>query len=67
VAVDEMEKRRKAGSFVLVTARPSSELLKMILTERIKKLVMRGLRWTDIQRCYSTAVIAPTGMPHNPG
>jgi hypothetical protein len=37
VAVDEMLKRQKAGS--LLTARPSSELLNMILTERKKVLV----------------------------
>jgi hypothetical protein len=45
-----LEKRWKAGSFEPVTAQPSSELLNIILTERKKELVVRGLRWTDLRR-----------------
>jgi starch-binding outer membrane protein, SusD/RagB family len=45
-----LEKRWKAGSFIPITATPSSELLNIILTERKKELVFRGLRWTDVRR-----------------
>lgn len=38
------------GSWVPFTASGSTETLNLILTERRKELVFRGLRWTDLRR-----------------
>lgn len=43
-------KRFKEGTFIMVTANSSSEALDIILKERRKELLMRGLRWIDIKR-----------------
>jgi hypothetical protein len=43
-------KRWKAGTFVPFTAANSDEALHIILTERRKELVDRGVRWMDIKR-----------------
>ena len=45
-----MIKRWLKGSFVPFTASTSEEALKLILTERRKELVTRGLRWSDLRR-----------------
>lgn len=45
-----LEKRWKTGLFIPVTAASSTEALDIILTERRKELLMRGLRWIDIKR-----------------
>lgn len=45
-----MEKRWKAGFFIPFTATTSQEALDLILTERRKELIFRGLRWMDIKR-----------------
>lgn len=42
--------RWKTGTFVPFTAATAQEALALILTERRKELVYRGLRWTDIRR-----------------
>jgi tetratricopeptide (TPR) repeat protein len=42
--------RYKTGSFLPVTASSAEEALAIILMERRKELVMRGLRWIDIKR-----------------
>ncbi|MBN9384540.1 MAG: RagB/SusD family nutrient uptake outer membrane protein [Chitinophagaceae bacterium] len=42
--------RWKTGSFKPFTATTSSEALNIILSERRKELLYRGLRWTDIRR-----------------
>ncbi|HEV7331948.1 MAG TPA: RagB/SusD family nutrient uptake outer membrane protein [Flavisolibacter sp.] len=45
-----LEKRWKAGTFVPLAAASAGEALKIILEERRKELLMRGLRWMDIKR-----------------
>lgn len=45
-----MIKRWKQGSFVPFTADDASNALQIILSERRKELVYRGLRWIDIKR-----------------
>jgi tetratricopeptide (TPR) repeat protein len=42
--------RWKAGTFIPFTASDSKEALGIILNERRKELLMRGLRWMDIKR-----------------
>jgi hypothetical protein len=42
--------RWKAGTFIPLTATDSKEALSIILKERRKELLMRGLRWMDIKR-----------------
>lgn len=42
--------RWKTGTFVPVTADTPAEALAIILRERRKELLMRGLRWMDIKR-----------------
>lgn len=43
-------KRWKTGTFVPLAAGSSTEALNLILVERRKSLVSRGLRWIDIRR-----------------
>jgi hypothetical protein len=43
-------KRWKSGTFVPLTASSASDALYIILTERRKELLMRGVRWIDIKR-----------------
>ncbi len=43
-------KRWKKNTFVPFTASGTSDALKLILTERRKELLFRGIRWTDIKR-----------------
>ncbi|HWI90102.1 MAG TPA: RagB/SusD family nutrient uptake outer membrane protein [Flavisolibacter sp.] len=45
-----LKKRWKAGMFSDLTATSAAEALNIILTERRKELIMRGLRWMDIKR-----------------
>lgn len=45
-----LAKRWKSGSFVPFTAMTSEDALKIILEERRKELVFRGLRWSDLKR-----------------
>jgi hypothetical protein len=42
--------RYKLGTFVPLTASNSQVALDLVLTERRKELLMRGLRWADIKR-----------------
>lgn len=42
--------RFKTGTFTPLTATNSSSALSIILAERRKELIMRGLRWMDIKR-----------------
>lgn len=42
--------RWKAGTFEPITANDKDEALGIILNERRKELLMRGLRWSDIKR-----------------
>lgn len=43
-------KRWKTGTFIPHTTTNANEALKIILIERRKELLMRGLRWMDIKR-----------------
>jgi starch-binding outer membrane protein, SusD/RagB family len=42
--------RWRAGTFVDLTASTADEALRLILQERRKELIFRGLRWTDLRR-----------------
>ncbi len=43
-------KRWRSGTFVPLTAATPEETLKLILAERRKELICRGLRWSDLRR-----------------
>lgn len=45
-------KRMKKGSFIALTANSTQEALAMVLQERRKELVLRGIRWSDIRRFH---------------
>ncbi len=45
-----LEKRFTTGTFIPLTAGTSQEALTIILRERRKELLFRGLRWTDLRR-----------------
>lgn len=45
-----LEKRWKTGTFTPLSAGSPAEALTIILLERRKELLMRGLRWMDIKR-----------------
>ena len=45
-----LEKRWKKGTFLSLSAANSDDALKLILTERRKELLFRGIRWTDLRR-----------------
>ena len=48
-----MIKRYKTGTFVPFTANNASEALNLILEERRKETLFRGLRWPDLRRLNS--------------
>jgi hypothetical protein len=43
-------KRYKTGTFTGITAANSNDVLTIILTERRKELLLRGIRWMDLKR-----------------
>ena len=43
-------KRWKTGTFVPITANSQVEALDIVLKERRKELLIRGLRWPDLKR-----------------
>lgn len=45
-----LQKRWLTGQFVPLTASDKDQAIQIILTERRKELLMRGLRWIDIKR-----------------
>lgn len=45
-----LEKRYKTGTFVPYTMATAGDVLQLVLSERRKELVMRGLRWMDLKR-----------------
>lgn len=47
---DLLVKRWKTGTFIPFTANTKEEALQIILNERKKELLFRGLRWMDIKR-----------------
>ncbi|MCW3091422.1 MAG: hypothetical protein JWP81_2491 [Ferruginibacter sp.] len=56
-----LEKRWATGTFVPFTAGSQSAAIALILEERRKELLMRGLRWPDIKRYNAAgAQIVPT-------
>jgi starch-binding outer membrane protein, SusD/RagB family len=52
--------RWKAGTFVPYTATTPTEALQLVLAERRKQLLMRGLRWTDLRRLNTEPGFAKT-------
>jgi len=44
------EKRWKIGTFIPFSASTQEDALEIVLTERRKELILRGLRWADIKR-----------------
>lgn len=53
-------KRFKTGTFQNLTAVNGEETLKLILRERRKELIRRGLRWTDLRRLNQEVFTATT-------
>ena len=45
-----MQKRWRAGYFAPYSAQTATEALNLVLTDRRKELIFRGLRWMDIKR-----------------
>ena len=63
-AMDELNKllvtRWSAGTFIPYQASTADEALNIILTERQKELILRGLRWFDLRRLNKDARFAKT-------
>jgi hypothetical protein len=55
-----LQKRWVTSTFVSFTATDAENALKIILRERRKELVMRGLRWTDLRRLNQDPAFAVT-------
>jgi len=55
-----IEKRWKKGKFTPLVAGNPEEALKMVLIERRKELISRGLRWTDLKRLNKDPLRAVT-------
>lgn len=55
-----LEKRWKKGKFIPLMAGTPAEALKIILLERRKELISRGLRWTDLRRLNKDPLLAVT-------
>jgi hypothetical protein len=45
-----LRKRYKTGTFTDLTAATATQALDIILTERRKEMVLRGMRWADLKR-----------------
>lgn len=52
--------RWKTGTYTNMTAGTADEALSIILTERRKELLMRGMRWTDLRRLNHDSRFAKT-------
>lgn len=55
-----LQKRWKQGLFIPFTAANADEALALILKERRKELLFRGLRWTDLRRLNKDSRFAIT-------
>ncbi len=55
-----LSKRFKSGTFTPLKATTADEVLRLILTERRKELVFRGVRWTDLRRLNKDSRFAIT-------
>ncbi len=55
-----LEKRWKTGTFFPLTASDPDQALAIILTERRKELLFRGIRWTDLRRLNKDPKFAKT-------
>ncbi|MEJ8818553.1 RagB/SusD family nutrient uptake outer membrane protein [Lacibacter sp. H407] len=53
-------KRWKSGTFTPLTAATAQEALTIILQERRKELVLRGVRWSDVRRLNQSSATAIT-------
>lgn len=53
-------KRYKTGTFIPITTNNTDEVLSLIIAERRKELVMRGIRWTDLRRLNKDERFATT-------
>jgi hypothetical protein len=53
-------KRFKRGSFTPLVAATPNEALSIIITERHKELLLRGLRWSDLRRLNPDPQFATT-------
>lgn len=55
-----LSKRWKSGTYIPFTATSSDEALNLVLTERRKELLIRGLRWSDLRRLNTESRFAVT-------
>lgn len=55
-----LSKRWKTGTFIPYTAANADEALLLVLRERQKELLLRGLRWTDLRRLNFESKFAVT-------
>jgi len=55
-----LQKRFKANTFIPLTAANSEDALRIILSERRKELIKRGIRWSDLKRLNKEPAHAKT-------
>lgn len=55
-----LSKRWKSGTYLPMTASSADDALNLVLTERRKELLIRGLRWSDLRRLNTESRFAVT-------